>query len=217
MREMLARLLALLFPPRDDERLVRNLAPDALLARLAPELVPLGDGFSASALLSYHEPSVRAAIHEAKYRGTSEAFMLLAAPLAEYLGELLADGIYKEAVLVAVPLGAKRRKERGYNQVEEVARRACSARGVEIPILVDTSLLMRTRETVSQVSLPRALRARNMRGAFRAAPELLQNYSRRTTYLLVDDVLTTGATLLAASQALKAAGAEHIAAIALAH
>ncbi|MFZ1075744.1 MAG: phosphoribosyltransferase family protein [Minisyncoccia bacterium] len=100
-------------------------------------------------------------------------------------------------------------KKRGFNQTEEIANRAAKLAGCT----VDRALLIRARETASQVSLPRREREKNMRGAFGAAHPA--DPSR--TYILIDDVVTTGATLQAAIDALKAAGARHIIPLALAH
>jgi ComF family protein len=202
---MLARILDLVFPVRDDERVVRALPAEGLLRLMEPELVPLGEGESAAALLPYADSRVRAAIHEAKYRGSERAFAMLAEALVEYLREENLKG----ARLVPIPLGAKRRQERGYNQAEEVARRAGAALGIPL----ETSLLSRTRETRSQVSLPKWRRRQNMKGAFAAAGPAEPRY----LYIVVDDVLTTGATLLAAATALRAVGATKILAVALAH
>jgi ComF family protein len=110
---------------------------------------------------------------------------------------------------VPVPLGKERRRERGFNQVEEIARRVAK----ELGITIDTALLERVRETASQVSLPRRAREENMRGAFSAAHPANPSY----TYIVLDDVITTGATLQAAIDALRAAGAQHIIPLALAH
>jgi ComF family protein len=196
-------LLDLLFPPRSDERIARDISADAFLAFLSPIIVTSTNPATV-ALLPYSRPEVRAVIHEAKYHGFEHSFELLALALAEYLQS--ADDIGRAPILVPVPLGASRRKERGFNQVEELVRRA--------PIgEVDATLLVRTRETVSQVSLPRAERKANMRGAFSAAHPL----DPARTYILIDDVVTTGATLQAAIDALISAGAKHILPIALAH
>jgi predicted amidophosphoribosyltransferase len=110
---------------------------------------------------------------------------------------------------VPIPLGAGRRKERGYNQAEEIARRA----GATLSIPLEAAALIRTRETASQVSLPKWRRRENMLGAFDAA----QQADPALLYIVVDDVCTTGATLLAAATALRAAGARKILPIALAH
>jgi ComF family protein len=210
---LLAQVLSFVFPPRADEKIVLELAPDTLLAHLDPELVPLGSGFGAATLLPFTDERVRGALHEAKYQGNARAFALLAAVLSEYLREAMNERFERGSyVLVPVPLGAARRKERGFNQVEEVLKRV--AKGLQLSL--DSSLLVRTRETSSQVSLPRAKRLENMKNAF-ACPSKLEERSRDTIYIVVDDVLTTGATLSAACSALHAAGASHVLAIALAH
>ena len=206
---MLAHLLDLLFPARADEQLVRTLEEDSFLPLLDPELAPLGEGESAAALLPYADKRVSGTIHEAKYRGNDKAFALLAAVLTEYLRELAADGALAGAVLIPIPLGGKRLRERGFNQVEQVVKIAAK----ELSLPVESKLLIRTRETASQVSLPRWRRKQNMRDAFGVVhvpdPSLL--------YIVVDDVLTTGATLSAALEALREAGAREVLAIALAH
>ena len=199
------RWLDFLFPPRVDEIAVRDIPTDAFLALLDPRLV-LEARLGAVSLLPYADARVRAAIHEAKYRGNVRAFDLLALALADYLRD--ADDI-RAPVIVPVPLGRERYRERGFNQIEEVARRAGGALG----ILVDAALLKRTRETVSQVSLPKEKREENMRGAFKA----MRSVDASLTYLLIDDVITTGATLRAAASALKEAGVTHLITLALAH
>ena len=108
-----------------------------------------------------------------------------------------------------VPLGRARRKERGFNQVEEIAKGAVA----ELGLAIDATLLERTRETVSQVSLPREKREENMRTAFRA----VRRADPAHIYIVIVDVITTGATRQAAVDALKDAGAEHIVPLALAH
>lgn len=214
---MLARLLAqvhaLLFPLRADERVVQATSKEALLSLIEPELVPLGEGLSAVTLLPFIDARVRASIHEAKYHGSSAAFALLAPVLEEYLREAVSEDFERaEYLLIPVPLGAGRLRERGYNQAEEVVRRAVK----DLGIALDPSLLVRVRETASQVALPRAKRLRNMKDAF-ACPAQLAERRDDTIYIVVDDVLTTGATLLAACVALREAGAERVQAIALAH
>ncbi len=203
------QLLDLLFPPRPDERVIRDISVEEFLSLLAARLVDEGP-LRATSLLPFHTPIVRAALHEAKYHGSEHAFTLLAAALAAYLSD--ADDFDKNLVLVPVPLGPARRKSRGFNQVEEVLRRAMRELDTSRFALVP-ALLERMRETPSQVSLPRGERERNMRGAF-AAPRPLDPL---LTYILVDDVVTTGATLQAATDALKSAGAAHVFLLALAH
>lgn len=199
----------ILFPPRTDESALRNVSTEAFLALAAPRPVCKTDPETV-AILPFSAAPVRAALHEAKYHGNEKAFLLLAAALADYVRDADALGFSAGIRIAPVPLGRKRRRERGYNQVEEIARRAL--KGIE-GIALDTDLLVRTRETASQVSLPRRDRMENMRGAFRAARPIDRAY----TYIVLDDVLTTGATLQAAIDALRQAGAGHIVPLALAH
>ncbi len=202
------RLLDILFPPRTDEAVVRGVSDDDFLTFLAPQITRETRPETV-ALLPFSVSSVRAAVHEAKYHESERAFRLLAAALAEYLRDGDEWPPHK-CLIVPMPLGALRQKERGYNQVEKIALHAIkNLSGFK----VDATLLVRTRETASQVSLPRLKREENMRGAFKAVHSVTPSY----TYILLDDVLTTGATLQAAIDALRAAGAANIIPLALAH
>lgn len=104
------------------------------------------------------------------------------------------------AAIVPVPLSPRRRRERGYNQAEIVAR--ALARAVRVPL--SSRALVKTRESPPQSGLSAAARRRNARGAYRAR---LPSSLHGAHLLLVDDVFTTGATVEAASTALLEAGA----------
>jgi ComF family protein len=114
------------------------------------------------------------------------------------------------AALVPVPLHSSRRRERGFNQAEllgaELARRA------GIPLL---AVLERRRPTLAQVGLTGAERRVNVAGAFRVR-DTFTAFCPGRSFLLLDDVLTTGATLEAAAEALVHAGGGPVRAIALA-
>src|SRR3989344_3681486 len=137
------RLLDFIFPPRADEQVLRGVAALEFCTKLSPQLVPATRPATA-ALLPFNDLTVRAAVHEAKYHGSAHAFSLLAACLADFLPDFLADHNYVRLTmsytLVPVPLGRVRRKERGYNQVEEVAGRVVKL--LNMPnVTLDTSLL----------------------------------------------------------------------------
>lgn len=206
-------MLDLLFPPRADEAALRGVTSDDFLALLSPEMV-VDTSPATAALLPLRDPRVRAAVHELKYRRNPAAHAFLSAALAAYLTD--ADELsFPDAsprVVVPIPLGSARRMERGFNQSEELARATLRMLGPRAPFEVASDVLVRTRETVSQVSLPRTKRLQNMRGAFLGTRPL----DDARTYIVLDDVVTTGATIQAAIDALQAAGATRIIPIALA-
>lgn len=198
-----------LFPPRTDEIVLRGTSLDEFMANVVPLIMSETRPGTVS-LLQFSTSSVRAVIHEAKYHGSTRAFLLLGSALADYIRDC--DDVGRTASdirFVPVPLGEERLRERGFNQAEEVAKLSAQ----ELGIKMETGLLVRTRETVSQVLLPRNEREKNMRGAFKAT----RRADPACTYIVIDDVITTGATLQAAIDALKNAGAEHIIPLALAH
>lgn len=198
--------LDLLFPPREDERIVRRVAEADFCALLAPRLVDATRP-ATTVLLPFAHKEVRPVLHEAKYHYNRKAHALLASVLRAYLRD--ADLDLSRTVLVPIPLGEGRSRERGFNQAEEIARRALAG----TPGQLEARLLARTRETASQVSLKREERALNLLGAFTA----LRPVDPALTYLVFDDTITTGATLQAALDALSEAGARHLVPLALAH
>ncbi|MES1255054.1 MAG: phosphoribosyltransferase family protein [Acidobacteriota bacterium] len=104
--------------------------------------------------------------------------------------------------LVPVPLHPSRRRQRGFNQAEDLARH------IGLPVL---GALRRTRATRPQLDLPAAQRHRNVRRAF-ALTGRGQHAAGRTV-VLIDDVSTTGATLQACAHVLKEAGAAEVRAL----
>lgn len=108
-------------------------------------------------------------------------------------------------VLVPVPLHYTRLVMRGFNQSGWLAQ----AIGTETGRRVAVDALVRTRRTPSQAGLAGRARRRNVSGAFKVRPSRLAALKDKRV-LLVDDVLTTGATLSACTRALKRAGARHV-------
>lgn len=206
---VLRLILDLLFPPSDREALIEN----ATLESLGVYARPLVTGADTVALLPYRKPLVRACITGSKFKDSEKAQTLLAGVLIDYLNEWSAAHTTLDdtlLVLVPVPLSRERQKERGYNQVERVARLAAK----NLPhVYLDIDLLIRTRETLPQTSLGGFERRQNVVGAFGVFYPPDPSY----TYIVVDDVSTTGSTLAAAIEALKSAGSSKVLGIALAH
>lgn len=145
-------------------------------------------------------------IAEFKFRGDAGR----AAPLATLLRSApwVEPALDSADILLPMPLAPVRLRERGFNQAHEIARRLA-------PRKTDATLLLRTRETTAQSGLTRAERLRNLRGAFALEP-LRAAAVRDRRVVLVDDVMTSGASLFAAAQVLRVAGASHVTAIVLA-
>ncbi|HMA32406.1 MAG TPA: double zinc ribbon domain-containing protein, partial [Casimicrobiaceae bacterium] len=161
---------------------------------------------AAIAAWAYAFPADRL-LHAFKYRGE----LALAEPLAQALCAAVAtrDQAHDAALpdcIVPVPLSPRRQRMRGFNHAREIARRVGSAFGVPL-----AGSLRRTRDTPAQAALRLADRAANVRGAFDADA----NFAGLSV-AIVDDVMTTGATLAAAAGALLDAGALRVEAWAVA-
>ena len=136
--------------------------------------------------------------------------------LAEIVGELWVQERIESVrncgigAVVPVPLHWRRRWSRGYNQSEVLA--AAWSLVLEAPLR--RHWLRRSRPTALQTTLTPTARQENVRGAFRAARD---SRLRGATVLLVDDVLTTGATASEAAKALKRAGAASVIVVTLGH
>ena len=209
-----ASLLDLVLPPRclacgqlladSRERFctpceVTVIAPDHTLAPLAGAGAP---GGPLGEVLTAHElgGAIRTAIHRFKYRGGD----WMARALARSFDP---DGRSWDAV-VPVPLHAAHRRQRGYNQATLLARAV--ARRLDRPLIL---ALRRTRRVAPQAGSTATQRAENVRRAFTAhRPRAVTG--RRI--LLVDDVITTGATVTACARVLRRAGAAGVDAWALA-
>lgn len=153
------------------------------------------DGIRGAALF---EGVVRKAIHELKYRGRTA----LALPLAELIVHVWGNGLFPVDCLVYVPLHPRRLRERGYNQAALITEGL--TKEIRLPIL--TGALVRSRMTEAQTKLGARERQRNVAGAFSARPQAVDGRS----IMLVDDVCTTGSTLQACADALRAAGADQV-------
>ena len=145
----------------------------------------------------YHGPLARALV-QLKYRPTRA----MADVMGAWLHETVLQAGWEPEVVVPVPLGRGHLRMRGYNQVALIASSLAGNLGIQSR----PTAIQRIRETPSQVGLDAAARRENVQGAFLARPQDVQNES----VCLVDDLMTTGATLVACAEALRLAGCAEV-------
>lgn len=153
--------------------------------------------FDATLALADYAPPVARMIAALKFGGRL--------PLAHAFGSLLAERaghvLHQADAICPVPLAYERLAERGFNQAHEIARRCAAICGLKLR----PELLLRTRRTAAQMDLSLSERRRNVRGAFVARGDL-----GHASIVVIDDVMTTGATLEACAVELRRAGVEEI-------
>ncbi len=137
-----------------------------------------------------------------KFNGRVELADALALRMARAVAAACGSGAAAPTLVLPVPLSPERLAERGYNQAWELARRVARHRGLP----ADDGLLRRPVDTPHQTGQTRAGRAANLARSFMAEPGRRRALAGRTV-ALVDDVMTTGATVAAATQELQRAGA----------
>ena len=141
-------------------------------------------------------------IHLLKFARRERIAPWLAAAMAEHLP----DFSESDGVVVPVPMERRARLRRGFNQAEKIAR----ALAASWELRLETRALMKVHATRAQSTLGRAERLVNVEGAFHADSNVVRNLD----IILVDDLVTTGATLGACAAALRAAGARQVVAVA---
>lgn len=171
-------------PSRSEDRF---LAPDAGIA--------IGEALALAVAAFAYEGPMRRVLAALKYTGASRLAPMLARAASPALSVLV--GLTRPATLVPEPLHVERRRARGYNQAELLANHLSRLTGVAV-----ADSLERARPTTKQHRLNRAARLHNLRGAF----AVRDGASVPETAILVDDIITTTATLEACASVLREAG-----------
>ena len=151
-----------------------------------------------------YSAELRQAILELKHRPNQS----LGRALAKHLDDTYQAQGWDIDYLVPIPLASHRKKQRGFDQVELLAGPFAALARLDLR----TDVLLRRKETDPQVGLTVVQRWKNLRNAFVADPKQI----RGASVLLLDDIMTTGATLDAAARALKQAGAKQVFALTVA-
>lgn len=192
-----------------------------------PPAEPITD-LSALACFDYYDKKIKKAIWLLKYKNISSLAPLFAKLLYDKLIEQLADevnilpGLGSTWLVIPIPLSHERQRERGYNQAALITRELVKLAPQNLTLA--ENILIKIKHTPTQVSISnRRSRLANLKNAFALAP----NYNRPSgsitesikgrRIILVDDVITTGATIREAMRLLKHAGAKSVIGIAVAH
>ena len=217
--ELLLPLRSFLFPraclhcgePRADSRVplcasclraLKRLRPDDPLSLDALARLTAGGAITVfyALFLFERDGPIQTLVHEMKYGGMRklalQAGTIMGEEMAAFAGAAGLSGV------IPVPLHRAKLRERGYNQSAEIGRGVAAVLG--LPLL--TRLIQRRRYTATQTSLDPAERKRNVEGAFKVKPSRRAFVGGRK-FLVVDDVVTTGATLSSCGAALVSAGA----------
>ena len=190
-----------IFPPSDKEKCVRSLSPAQIRTLYKHTRIK-----NTEILTTYQNSNIRALVHEAKFHNNERAQILLSILMQKYLENHTAN----YDVIIPIPLSKKRLRKRGHNQVLSILKNVTP----DDVAAARYNVLERTKDTRPQTDLVKEKRINNMKGAFEVSnPELIKG--RRV--LLVDDVMTTGATLNAAKAKLLQHSPSSVTCLAIAH
>lgn len=176
--------------------------------KICPHCAELSPLFDQGKTLFLAKGVARSLIHELKYKGGFYVLEDICRMIERVSGY---RDYFCDSILVPVPLHPAKLRERGFNQSERIAATLLEVTdGTELK-----NLLRRTIFTQTQTRLSRSARHQNVKNAFALAPDAVVIPDH--TYILVDDVFTTGSTLNACAAVLRKAGATHLKVATLGH
>lgn len=214
MRNLIRKLFDFLFPREDMEKTLHELSPSAWREKTRGT-APLPDPLHTCT--DYHDPLVKKTVWALKYKRNPDALRIVGALLYEellgVLGDTLSSFEERTVLVVPIPLSSRRKRARGYNQAALIAENLCTYDENNILVFAP-DVLIRTRHTPPQTGQRRTERLANMIGVF--AVQDVANVQNKTI-VLIDDVITTGATMQDALRALREVGAHDVYGLALAH
>ena len=197
-------VLDLIFPPTADEKTLSLCSTDTFVNKLEPAVHA-----EVLALSSFKDPQIRCAVHLNKFHNNKKASILLSALLQKWIETL--DN--HEYIIIPAPLSKERYAKRGHNQVTTIARTALAP----FPHLhLREDILYKSQHTRPQTELTKQERLQNLRGVF-ALHANSASLLRGKRLILLDDVITTGATLKEARSVLLTAKPHSVQCIAMAH
>ena len=176
-------------------------------------------------LYDYRHPPIKKALWLFKYKGKKRLASIFAKivydKILEELSDLSAMENFNNVILVPIPLSPKRHRERGYNQAELICKELIKINNLRhgIDVKLENDILIKPRETEHQARIEnRTERLKNIIGSFAIKnTEKNNGLIKDKNVILIDDIITTGATLNEARKILKQAGARKIIAFTVAH
>jgi len=180
--KIISHILDFIFPLQETGKLIHDAVPETIAGLYQPGTYE-GKHF----IISYTSPLAQALIKENKYSKNTTA--------AQHLAKLLEKWLVRQTnktsvILIPIPLSTKRRRNRGHNQVSTILKQLHLGSSVKI----NENILRRTYDTTPQTTLKRQERLANLKNAFSCDVEKLKSYTD-CTFIIIDDVVTTGATL----------------------
>ncbi len=216
MKNIIHTILDIAFPPRKEEQIWRDTDASELAPLLSP--APIHDHTDSISLFDYKNSIVQDIVWSLKYDGNTRAVSICAQLLYDVIVEELnnryAYKTIEKPILIPVPLSPRRQKERGFNQCARIAQELQKI-DHNTYFSVEYDLLKKHQETSSQTKTAgKKQRAENLRGCFRITEKQLVG---NKDIVVIDDVLTTGSTLVEITKTLKQAGARSVLCFTFAH
>lgn len=212
-----ANFVDLLFPKEETVRKLENME----LTETCSELVPASDISPCfKAVFSYKHPLARTAIWEIKYKANKKILEKFAILLYEFLIEEMSDILLfnggQKLTLIPIPSTKSSQNEKGFNQSVLLAKKIYEIDGGK-NFDIDLNILEKIKETAHQVKVKnREARLKNLIGCF-AVADINAEKVRGKSFIVIDDVITTGATMTEATRALKVSGAKNVYGFSIAH
>ena len=210
------KILDLIFPPSSIDREMREINIDNIYQKCRKANIL--DINNTIVFFDYKDKLIRHMIHSLKFKGNTKIAKLFAEVIYNEILEEIADlkifSNFEKPLLIPIPISPKRRRERGFNQTEIIAKEIIKLNKNNLFDL-DIGNLIKIKNTNAQSSLKnRRDRFENQKGCFSIRyPEKIKDRN----IILIDDVITTGATITEAKKTLKQSGSKKIITVAFAH
>jgi len=216
IKKVLNFLVSIILPKNEETLCLESLSPSDLLERVSLAKTMEKDRFLA--IFDYKDPLTRKVIGQIKYKANKTVSHNLAILLYDLILEEISDEMvfskYEQILLVPIPCSTKRLREKGFNQTEILVDELIKI-DMDQNFKSGTGILKKIKDTLHQVNVKnREKRLKNLEGSFAVTDGV---DLKRTCVVLIDDVITTGATMSEARKTLRSVGAKKVICVAVAH